>query len=182
MYSRHLLLPVFALAFLCAGCSSPKPAAPEQQTPSAAVPAAPKFDFGAPELTPTTGSGKEATFTVNLKGGSQKPAMIGMLINGRQNGEAACYVFRNLTNSDDILVADAGSGSSAMGEKKSLANKQCELRKEGTTSTSDASGVTATFHIRFKSGFAGPKHVWVAPTDAAGNGPELKQAGDWTVL
>jgi hypothetical protein len=182
MYYRHFLLPIAGLTFLFAGCSSPKPAAPEQQAPSAAAPAKPRFNFGAPELTPSTGSGNEATFTVKLRGGSEQPAMIGMLINERQNGEAACYVFSNLTNADNMLVADAGTGSVVMGAKKSLANKQCELLKEGTSSTADASGVVATFHVRFKSGFKGPKHVWVAPTDGAGNGPELKQAGDWTVL
>jgi hypothetical protein len=182
MYSRNLLLLAAGFAFMLAACSSSQPAASEKQAPAAAVPTKPRFDFGDPELTPASGNGKEVTFTVRLKGGTEKPAMIGLLINSRQNGESACYVFRNFTNDDNMLVADAGTGSTAMGNKKSLANKQCELLKEGTDSTSDPNGVAATFHIRFKSAFTGPKHVWVAPTDGAGNGPELKQVADWTVL
>src|SRR5262252_3832303 len=98
MHSRYFLLPSAGLVLMLVGCSSPQPA-----SPVAAAPAKLKVDFGATELTPVSGSGNEATFTLTLRGGSEKPAMIGLLINDRQNGEGACYVFRNLTNDDNIL-------------------------------------------------------------------------------
>ena len=179
---KPLKLLVTVMALLGSGCSS-TPSGSVKDAASAAAPAAPAkplLDFGTVDVAPASGSGREATLRVSVKAGPQKPAMIWLLINDRQNGGDACYVSRNLVTNDNSLVADTGSGAISLGKEKSVANRQCELLRNGTDSTADASGIVATFHVRFRPGFRGSKHTWVMPTDAVGNG-QLKQAGDWTV-
>jgi hypothetical protein len=83
---------------------------------------------------------------------------VGLLINDRPNGGDACYVLQNLTNNQILLVADAGAGATPL-TGKSVANRQCEVLRNGTIATEDASGVTATFHVRFLPGFRGAKHL-----------------------
>jgi hypothetical protein len=172
---------VVGLSVLLCGCS-PTPsdrdaaAVAPTATPAKALP-----EFGAAEISPASGSGREATFRVTVKPGPQKPLLIGLLINDRLNGEAACYVFRNLNSKETLLVADSGAGSTPLGQSTSVTNRQCELLRDGTDSSEDGSGSTATFHLRFRPAFRGDKHMWVAPSDAAGKGPELKQVGGWIV-
>jgi hypothetical protein len=166
---------------LC-GCSG-KPSASDNP-PAATAPAAPakpQFDFGTLELVPKNGSGKEATLHLTFKGGSQKPVLIGLLIKDQQNGSNACYAFHNMSNHDRSLVTDAGVGATSMGERKSVANNQCELVNEGSVAAAEQDGITATFHIRFRPAFRGPKHIWVVPEDGSGNGPQMQAVGDWTV-
>jgi hypothetical protein len=82
---RHVrsVFPIILLA-LCA--CSPKP--PTKETAKDAPPAAPpRFDFGSIEMSPASGSGREATFRVAFKSGSQKPALVGLLINTIRDGK-----------------------------------------------------------------------------------------------
>jgi hypothetical protein len=132
-------------------------------------------------MSPATGNGREATFRVVFKSGSQKPALVGLLVHTAPDGGSACYVFRNVLANDTFLVGDSGSGQILLGAKDSVSNKQCEVLRDGTASSDDGPGLVATFHIRFRPAFRGDRQVWVVPEDASGKGPEMKHVGSWTV-
>jgi len=177
-----LFVSAASLMVLLSGCSG-KEANPES-APATAPPAAsatPTFDFGKAKLAPDNGSGMEATLRITLSGGTQKPALIGMLIKDRQNGSNACYPFHNLTNGARSLVTDAGAGVTLIDGARSTANSQCQLLADGTQVIQDTNGITAVYHVRFLPSFKGLKHIWVAPEDGIGNGPEMQMVGDWTV-
>ena len=179
---KYLQVSVTALAILLCGCSSkPGPREGSDASASRSAPAKPQYDFGTVELSPTAGSGREATVHVTIKPGSQRPSLIGLLFQTCQCGGDACYVFRDIANNENRLLADNGSGWVPHGKGQSVANRQCELLHDGTASAEDAWGIKTTFHIRFRPGFQGAKHIWAVLADGNGNGPEMKQVGDWTV-
>ena len=175
---KLLRLPaVLSLGCLLVNCGSNAPSNSAVTT----VPA--KLDFGEARVSPKAGSGREGRFRVSLtpRPGGLKPAVVGLLINDRQNGENACYVFRSLALKVSMLVPDSGLGSTGLGESESVGNRQCELLREGTSSTSSDSEVTADFHIRFRPEFRGARHLWVIGQDEQGHGVEFQAVGDWTV-
>lgn len=161
-----------------AGCAPQSAKSGSSAPPPATTESAP--DYGEVHLLPASGSGAEGVFrvTISQKPNTPKAALVGLLINKSQNGENACYAFWNLTNGETTLVADAGTGVLPL-KGSSVENRQCQLLRDGTTSTQDASGVTVNFHLRFLSGFRGLKQVWAMAGDAQGKG-ELKPVGDWT--
>jgi hypothetical protein len=170
-----------AVSLLFLGACSPSAQPPASETPAkSAAPAKPAYDFGKITLTPATGNGREATLRLVQTGGT-KPSFLGVLINATQTGEHACYLIQNFVGNDTMLVADSGSGTTALGARKSLSNGQCEVFKEGSTSTADGTGVTVTFRIRFAPVFRGLKHIWAVPLDIEMKGPDMAMVGDWTV-
>src|SRR5258708_6179225 len=117
-----------ALAFLCClfEACSPKPANVEKRVD--ALPSAkPGFHFGNISISPNSGRGRDATFQVAVSSGAQKPAFLGLLINDSQHGERGCYVLQSLADSESMLVADSGIGSTPLGSHDSITNHQCEL-------------------------------------------------------
>jgi hypothetical protein len=144
-------------------------------------PAQAQLDFGNVGLSPTSGTGREAIFHMVTSGGSQKPSFLGLLINGIQSGEHACYVIGNLVTNDILLVADSGIGTSSLGKQKSISNHQCEVVRDGSASGTDRSGLNVTFHVRFLPGFEGAKQIWGIPENIQMKGPDLVRLGDWTV-
>jgi hypothetical protein len=177
--AKWLVVSVAVSCCLFEACSS-KPGTVENGGENPPV-AKPKFDFGNVAISPNSGKGNEATFHLGVSGGSQKPTLLGLLINSNQDGGHACYVMHNFANNTTILVADAGTGTVSPEGQKPLANHQCEVVRDGTTSSVDAAGVNVTFHILFSPGFGGAKHMWSVPEDATANGPGMVLLGDWTV-
>jgi hypothetical protein len=178
--SRYLALITSFLCCLLAACSG-KTGPVEESGAKSTTAAKPRLDFGTVTITPKSGSGREGTFHLTVSGGSQKPSFVGLLINSTQDGGNACYVMQNFAVNDTMLVADSGSGTVAAAGQKPLANHQCEVLRDGTTSAVDTTGTNVTFHIRFTRAFAGAKHMWGVPADLQGNVPEMTMLGDWTV-
>jgi hypothetical protein len=141
------------------------------------------MEFGDVRVTPISGLGQEGRFRVILvpKPGGPKAAMVGLLINARQDGAGACYVFRSLTGNESLLVADSGQGSTLMGKSESVGNLQCELLRDGTSSRYDESQAIADFHVRFRSEFRGQKHLYAILQDEQGCGADFKTVGEWSV-
>jgi hypothetical protein len=142
-----------------------------------------KQSFGEFRVSPNSGSGNDRVFRVSILHNPdiRNTAFVGLLINEQEDGTNACYVFRNVTNGESTLVTDSGFGSTSLGSMQSVGNRQCELLRDGTTSSADASGITVDFHVRFRRTFGGMKRLYVIVRDAQDRGSQLKPAGEWVV-
>jgi hypothetical protein len=176
-----------ALAFGCLAslsCSRPSEINEKSNTVQPAAPAKPAGPkFGRLSVEPNTGSGAQQIFAVRLSRaqGAPAPELIGLLINDGMAGNNACYVFRQLSTKDNLLVNDSGVGSKSLGSRTSVSNTQCTLLLDKTGSTVSDTDVTVQYNVSFKSGFKGPKKLFVIAQDAAGASDGLEPAGQWVV-
>jgi hypothetical protein len=150
------------------------------------APPPPKPGWSDVQFTPNTGEGSEAVFRVSLRlpspqRGGSKVVLVGVLINNRLDGGNACYVYRDLVNNDDRLVADDVSGSTLRGAAPSVANNQCEVLRDGSSATLDASELHWSLHVRFRPAFRGRKEIYLIQQDANGAYSDFKTMGQWTV-
>ena len=136
--------------------------------------------FGAFQVAPASGSGRQQTFLVTLSrtADSPVPAMIGLLVTAG-DGSNACYVFHVVARQDTLLVNDSGSGSKSMGGTAGVSNSQCEAGR--TASEVTAASVTVRFPMKFRPEFRGSKTVQAIAQDDAGDGTGLRKAGTYTV-
>jgi hypothetical protein len=184
--SRRTLAAALALGCLpTMSCSRPSEIS-EQKSDSGepAAPAKPAGPaFGRLSVEPNTGSGAQQVFTVRLSRspGLSMPELIGLLINDRLTGANACYMFRQLSTKDSLLVNDSGVGSKPLGSRASLGNTQCTVLLDKAESTISDTEVTVRYHVAFKPEFKGPKKLFVIAQDAAGATGGLEPAGQWIV-
>jgi hypothetical protein len=184
--SSYTLAAALALGCLAAmSCSRPSEITEQKtdavQPPAPTKPASPRF--GRLSVDPNTGSGAQQLFTVRLSrtAGAPVPELIGLLINDGMAGNNACYVFRQLSTKDSLLVNDSGVGSKSVGSRSSISNTQCTLLREKTGSTLSDSEVTIQYNLAFKPGFKGLRKVFVIAQDAAGTSDGLEPVGQWIV-
>ena len=173
MFLTRITPLVLAVAcFLSQGCSSKSPTAAEA-----------KPDFGKLSVTPKSGAGLDGVFHLVLekKPGVKPPLLLGLLINDRENGEHACYVYQNLPADSTTLVNDSGLGVIPL-EAKSIGNQQCEVLQEGTSiSTANPSQISVDLHLRFRPAFKGEKHLYGIALDSQNQGTDLEPLGLWKV-
>ena len=140
--------------------------------------------FGGLTVTPDEGSGKAQVFTVRLDQAPNRPepVFLGLLINGRDTGAEACYLFAHVPTRRPRLVHDSGSGAREATGKEVVANRQCELHADGPAITRQGQTIEARFRVVFRPAFAGPKKLFVVAEDAAGTSTGIQMAGNFVVL
>ena len=139
--------------------------------------------FGALAVTPDEGSGKNQVFIVRLDPAPNRPepTFLGLLINDRDTGAEACYLFAHLATGRPRLVNDSGSGSKEVAAQEVVANQQCELHPDGPAVTRTGQSVEARFSVVFKPGFGGPKRLFVVAEGAGGVSTGIQMAGNYVV-
>lgn len=139
--------------------------------------------FGGLTVTPDEGSGKTQLFTVRLDQAANRPepTFLGLLINDRDTGAEGCYLFANLTTGRPRLVNDSGSGAKEVAAQEVVANQQCELHPNGPSIVRSGQTVEARFPVVFKSGFGGPKRLFVVAEDGSGASTGIQMAGNYVV-
>lgn len=179
MQIRLLIASVAALAALAVlvGCCRPDspfpPPPPMQKLPL----------FGGLTVTPDEGGGKAQLFTVRLDQAPNRPepVFLGLLINDRDSGAEACYLFAHVPTGRPRLVHDSGSGAREATGKEVVPNRQCELHADGSAITRQGPVIEARFRVVFRPGFAGPKKLFVAAEDSSGTSTGIQMAGNFVV-
>lgn len=173
MHLRVLFLSIACLAGCCRPDAAFPPPPPMQKLPL----------FGGLTVTPDEGSGKTQVFTVQLEQSTNRPepSFLGLLINDRDTGAEACYLFASLTTGRPRLVNDSGSGAKEVEAQEVVANQQCELHPDGPSLTRRGQTVEARFPVVFKTGFAGPKKLFVVAEDGSGTSTGIQMAGNFVV-
>ena len=172
--NRSLRWPVataLVLASILSGCSARESAPAE---PATAV-----------SVTPASGAGAKAAFTIRFTGPAGSGAMtdVRLLVNSELNGAKACYVYYDFPSNSLLLVNDLGDGSTraAVGSGKSVENGQCQVTAEGASVVRSGGEITATIPVTFKPAFAGAKDIYLYATTSAGANTGLVKKGAWTV-
>ena len=98
-----------------------------------------------------------------------------------KRGVGACYPVWELGKNQGGLVNDNGQGSRPLGPVGTVGNTQCELLAPGSAFEADRETITATFHLRFRETFQGPKEMYVFREGPRQDDPELKPVGWWWV-
>lgn len=139
--------------------------------------------FGALTVTPDEGSGKNQVFVVRLEQAANRPepTFLGLLINDRDTGAEACYLFAHVKTGRPRLVNDSGSGAKEVAAEEVVANQQCELHPEGPAIARQGQAVEARFPVVFKPGFAGPKKLFVVAEGDSGVSTGIQMAGNYVV-
>jgi hypothetical protein len=139
--------------------------------------------FGGLTVTPDEGAGKSQVFVVRFDQAANRPTptFIGLLINDRDTGAEACYLFAHLETGRPRLVNDSGSGAKELTGQETVANQQCELRPDGPSLTRQGQTVEARFPVVFKPAFAGPKKLFVVAENASGVSTGIQMAGSYIV-
>lgn len=137
-------------------------------------------------LTPSSGSGSTATYTITFHdpSGASVIANTQLLINADLNAGSACYLgyvrssnllyLVNDTNSGLLgpVVPNSGSGSAQ--------NSQCVLNGVGTTMTQAGTDLTLSINLTFKAGFTGRKILYAAFQDSNSVNTGWEARGVWS--
>jgi hypothetical protein len=131
---------------------------------------------------PDAGSGPLQLFEVNLSGGgaADRIGAVRVLINGIRDGAHACYIYYVLPQKSFLLVADTGSGATAL-TGGSVANSQCRLDAAGTSASVEKDTVRVRLNVAFDPRFYGEKQVFVAYDSRDGRPTDLRSVGSWWV-
>ena len=172
---RFWFQPLLIVA-LCTGCrpeSSFPPPPPMQRLPL----------FGTLSVTPDQAKGHTQRFSVRLEKapGKPDPTYVGLLINARDTGAEACYVFANIETGRPRLVNDSGSGAQELAGPGQLANGQCQLQASGPIIERHDTTIEAHFTLEFKPSFVGPKKLYVIAENLTGKSTGIQLAGDFLV-
>jgi len=170
---RLWFIPFLALFIGCRPESSFPPPPPMQLLPL----------FGTITVTPDQSAGHAQRFSVRLDRapGKPEPTYLGLLINARDNGADACYLFANLETGRPRLVNDSGSGAQELTGPGRIANQQCQLQAAASVIERRDTTIEAHFNLEFKSSFAGPKKLYVIAENLSGKSTGIQLAGDFLV-
>ena len=170
---RLWFIPIFAFAIGCRPEGSFPPPPPMQRLPL----------FGTLTVTPDQSAGHTKRFSVRLDRapGKPEPTYVGLLINARDTGADACYLFANLETGRPRLVNDSGSGAQELTGSGQLANHQCLLKAAGSVVERHDSIIEAHFDLEFKPSFVGPKKLYVIAENLSGKSTGIQLAGDFLV-
>jgi len=139
--------------------------------------------FGTLTVTPDQAAGHTQRFSVRLDKapGKPEPTYVGLLINARDTGADACYLFANVETGHPRLVNDNGSGAQEINGPGQVANHQCQLKAAGSVIERYDSTIKAHFDLEFKSSFVGPKKLYVIAENLSGKSTGIQLAGDFLV-
>ena len=126
-------------------------------------------------LIPSSGSGLTKTFTLAAFD-AEGPTDIGsmnLLINTSLNGSDGCWIYYDHVRGAASLYSDDGRWGA-------IQNSRCSL---GVVSRNDSvSDAIVSLTITFPASWQGPRRIWAAATDLAGNSDGYHQVGTFTVL
>jgi len=139
-------------------------------------------------LSPTTGSGTSQRFTLNFSGSPTAvgnfPDSINLLIAPSLDGRNACWIYyNNDANGNDpgagqiYLASDDGTSWTSAGSAQAgfgtASNSQCTIGP-------GFSVAPLTIPVKFNSGFAGTKTIYVEAVNGAGFDTGYQPLGGWT--
>ena len=118
---------------------------------------------------PSSGSGTQATFTVQASDswGATDVAAMGILFNTTTSLAGACAVTYNWAQNTLALLTDAGlaPASSIVPGSGTQQNSQCTLNGAGSSATVAGLVMTLNVSITFQPAFAGTKNAYVEASD-----------------
>ena len=176
-------VPFLVLGCLVSSCTRTQENPPQQASSTVTPVAVNEPTFGKFSLTPSTGQGKVAIFTLTLTRtpNDPSPTLIGLLVNVGPDGSKACYVFHRLLSQETVLVNDNGEGSKKSPTSGKVGNGQCELLADETTSVTSATQILVKFHIAFHPSFKGPKILYAIAQNEQGLNTGLQSVGQYIV-
>jgi hypothetical protein len=129
----------------------------------------------ATSVTPSSGTGSTQMFTAVFSdpAGASYLNYRFLLINSGLSATAGCWVWADPTG----IYLESDNASALLGPlngSNSFSNSQCTLNSGSVVNSGTTS--TVTVWLTFANGFAGPKNVYAAATDTAGN------SSTWAVL
>ena len=152
------------------------------------VPGSPVTYPNSVSMSPASGSTSSAAITFSYQDATSAANLqtVWALVNTALDGRAACYVAYYRPGNLLFLIPDNGDGSQAtsivLSGTNTLSNSQCTISAQGSSvSTPTAGTLAVTLNIAFKSGFTGPKAVWMAGQTLAGQTSAWQSLGAWRV-
>ncbi len=134
-------------------------------------------------VTPTVGSGANATFTATYAdtGGAAALGTVGFLVNATAGTSFACYVTYTVATQTLTLAGDTTTSTSlnTIPGGASVQNDQCILTGNGSSVVISGNTLTLTLALHFQNSFAGAKTVYLSAADA-GAATGFVAAGTWT--
>jgi hypothetical protein len=131
-------------------------------------------------VTPSSGEGPGAAFTLTLAPADRLGNTIGVLFNDRIDGQHSCYVTYDFGKDSFSLINDAGDLAQPFRPPNALMeNKQCAVDGSGSTSEIGEHTLALRLAVRFKPAFAGPKNIYVYTE--AGTKAGFESEGTWMV-
>jgi hypothetical protein len=142
----------------------------------------------ADSVSPASGSGTSVSLTAtysstagytNLNWGLMR------VLNSGSSGAGECYVGYQRGSNAFYLANDAANGwvptSLLAGSGGSIQNSQCVLNGSGSTVTGTGNSLKVTVSLAFKSGFGGPKTIYLYGLSLGGQNSGWQSRGAWTV-
>ncbi|HVW11656.1 MAG TPA: hypothetical protein VHC90_23900 [Bryobacteraceae bacterium] len=126
-------------------------------------------------LSPSSGSGLTKTFTLAAFD-PEGPSDIGsmnLLMNTSLNGADGCWIYYDHVHRVANLYSDDGRWGA-------IQNSRCSVAVvSGSDSASDA---IVSLNVTFSASWQGPRRIWAAATDLAGDSDGYRQVGTFTVI
>lgn len=152
------------------------------------VPASTAPTVSLSSLTPSSGSGLQATFAAKFSDtlGGSDVAEAWLWIAAAftpGDGTSACLLRYDRGANAFYLIDNAGSGWSggaAPGAGATLSNNRCGLAAANSSVSSSGTDFTITVALTFASSFAGAKNIWAYASGGSANSG-WQAAGSWTV-
>ncbi|MBV9082415.1 MAG: glycoside hydrolase family 18 protein, partial [Acidobacteriaceae bacterium] len=122
------------------------------------------------QVTPSSGAGRGATFTVHaVDTTGATVTQIAFLVN-TSGVVKSCYVQYSPSTNIVYLANDAASGWSeaSIGSSVALHNSQCHIDVHSATVSGSAGDLTVTLPVQFTAGFAGAKNLYTFIADSSG--------------
>lgn len=126
-------------------------------------------------LSPSTGSGQTKTFTLTAfdPEGPSDIASMNLLINTSLNGSDGCWVYYDNAHGAATVFSDDGRWGA-------IQNSRCSVQiASRNDSVSDA---VVSLTVTFSASWQGPRRIWAAATDLAGNSDGYHQVGTFTIV
>lgn len=130
------------------------------------------------------GTGRVFTFEFTAPGGADDLGVVNMLLNSALDGRQACYLAYVRQSNLLYLVGDDGGtllGPLPMNGTGQMANSQCTISGENTTTTVVGPYLRLQVNISFKPGFHGHRIWYLAARDRVDGTSGWIPGGIWTV-
>ncbi|HEY4089191.1 MAG TPA: hypothetical protein VGM43_24850, partial [Bryobacteraceae bacterium] len=130
-------------------------------------------------LTPSSGGGASQTFalTVSDTAGAADIGPINLLINSTLDGSTGCWIYFN--HPGQFSLYSNGQWTAPASTGGTLSGSACSVQLASGNDSGNTANVS--FAITFDPSFNGPKTIWAAASDVAGNGAGYQQMGTYNV-
>lgn len=138
-------------------------------------------------MTPTTVNATTQTVTLTYTDATSAANIVTgwMLINSAVDGGQACYVAYYAPANLVFLIPDNGDGGQAtvmaLSGTNTVENSQCRIHAQGSSTATAGGQLTVNLNVTMKAPFAGPRGVWTAMQNLAGQVSPWRISGSWLV-